>query len=511
LYREWRPKTFKEVVGQEHITRTLRNALAADRAAHAYIFTGPRGTGKTSVAKILARAVNCEKGAAQEPCSTCSVCHAIANGTCMDVIEIDAASNRGIGEIRDLREKVKYSPIDCRMKVYIIDEVHMLTPEAFNALLKTLEEPPEHAMFVLATTEPHRVPPTILSRCQRFDFHRLSEAEIRQRLADVAARIGVSVSDGAMETIARRAEGSLRDALGLLDQCAVYAEGDVKRDDVLEVLGRVGRNVVYQLAEAIGRGDVASALGQIDLFARQGVDLGQFLEDLRDHFRDLLVLLSVRDPAGLVDLSSEDDALYREQARVFGKERIWSALDLLSKAGGEIRFSGRPQLWLELFAVRLCHARGYEEETACTAMPCQEKPKKAGPAKARADGSSPGSVTLDTVEGVWQEVMLQARKLHAPLQALLLDAKPTAVEGETLVLCFRTAFHKGAMERASNARMLGDILESMVGQRLKISCQLRGDSQAVQSPSPPAGDPLDVVAEVFGGALVDLEDNEEGS
>lgn len=509
LYREWRPRTLKEVVGQDHITRTLQNALAHDRVAHAYLFAGPRGTGKTSVAKILAKAVNCPHGSGGQPCCSCSICESIASGTSMDVIEIDAASNRGIGEIRDLREKIRYSPIECTKKVYIIDEVHMLTAEAFNALLKTLEEPPSHALFILATTDPRKVPPTILSRCQRFDFHRLSRTEIAGRLEDVTSSMGIDIAQDALHTIARRAEGSLRDALSLLDQCAVYSESSITREDVLSVLGRSGRGTVYQVIQAISSNDAASAVAQIDLLSRQGVDLSQFIEDLREHLRDLLLLSSVRDPGSAVDLSDDDLRLYREQALEFGKAKILEALDLLGRASSDLRYSGRAQLWLEIFAIRLVGERNIEEPrdsleaTASDYEPPMSKTKETAPVPAKA-------ITLEGVAKVWPEIMAHARKTHAPLHAWLLEAKPVAIEGHNLVLCFRMAFHKGKMEKEGNAQLFEQVLRAVLGHSLGVVCRMSGETEREQPSPPDTRAPIDLISEVFGGEVVNMRDLKEG-
>ncbi|MDR2712367.1 MAG: DNA polymerase III subunit gamma/tau, partial [Clostridiales bacterium] len=288
LYRKFRPQSFGELVGQEHIGRTLRNALLRGSLVHAYLFSGPRGTGKTSAAKILARAVNCLAPKDGEACLTCPACLRIMAGQSLDIVEIDAASNRGIDEIRDLRERVKYAPVQERYKVYIIDEVHMMTGEAFNALLKTLEEPPEPVIFILATTEPHKIPLTVLSRCQRFDFHRIGEIEIAGRLTYICREEGIAAEESALELIARKAEGGMRDAVGLLDQCAGFAEGTVSCATVGAVLGLVDGDFLRNLAASLCRGELAAVLEAAGQLLDSGHDLRHFSYDLQDHLRHLL-------------------------------------------------------------------------------------------------------------------------------------------------------------------------------------------------------------------------------
>src|ERR671914_667033 len=313
LYRKWRPRTFEAVAGQEPVVRTLRRAIETDRVAHAYLFSGPRGTGKTSTAKVLAMGLNCEKGPTPEPDGTCDSCRAIVGNSSMDVLEMDAASNRGIDEIRGLRDRVNLAPVSGRMKVYIIDEVHMLTTEAFNALLKMLEEPPEHVVFVLATTEKHKVLPTIISRCQSFDFRRPGVETLKEKLAEIAEAESIEVEPEALTVIAREGRGSFRDAEGLLDQLSSFAEGKVTAVMVRELLGSVGPEALLETTAALYERRAADSLRLVDRLSNEGRDLGQFVGELISHLRTLMLLPHAPEVA-LAGVGAEERAPLEEQA-----------------------------------------------------------------------------------------------------------------------------------------------------------------------------------------------------
>lgn len=353
LYRKWRPQTFKDLVGQEHISRTLANAITSGHIGHAYLFAGPRGTGKTSTAKILAKALNCEHGPTPEPCGQCEQCRKIADGSSMDVFEIDAASNRGIDEIRDLRETVKFAPVDGRYKVYIIDEVHMLTTEAFNALLKTLEEPPAHVVFILATTEAHKVPPTIQSRCQRYDFKRITVEEIESRLRYITAEMKMEAEDEALAMIAIQADGGMRDALSILDQCAALAEGTITAERVRQILGLVGHDWIYKMTKALAARNVQEALQILAELLRDGKDLKQVLSELSLHLRSLMIFQA----AGTVeamDLYAEPQDVLQEQAKLFAPEVLPRMIARLHEAMTEMKWSPQPRITVEVALMELC-------------------------------------------------------------------------------------------------------------------------------------------------------------
>lgn len=355
LYRQWRPQDFDALVGQKAVKTTLKNALASGKIAHAYLFSGPRGTGKTSMARILAKALNCEQGPTAEPCGQCGNCQRIVQGTSLDVIEIDAASNTSVDNIRDLREQVAFTPAESRYKVYIIDEVHMLSTGAFNALLKTLEEPPAHAVFILATTDPQKVPATIQSRCQRFEFRRVMVDEIAEHLAMVAAGSGIEADADALRLIAIQAEGGMRDALSLLDQCGVMAKR-VTVATVREVLGIVGREALHELTEAIGRRQLPQALATLNLLLEQGKDVKQVLTELIEYLRALVLYLAVPDYEEIY-LTDTKEAL-AELAPLFGRDRLLAAEERLHSAIQELRGSMRPRITAELCLLDLCRVEG---------------------------------------------------------------------------------------------------------------------------------------------------------
>lgn len=354
LYRKWRPTSFEEVRGQDHIVKTLKNQINSGRIGHAYLFCGTRGTGKTSIAKIFARAVNCEHPVDGSPCGECSMCRQIAEGASLNVVEIDAASNNGVENIRDIREQVQYPPTDGRYRVYIIDEVHMLSIGAFNALLKTLEEPPSYVIFILATTEVHKIPITILSRCQRYDFKRISIDTIAGRLAELTQAEQIDVDDRALRYVARAADGSMRDALSLLDQCVAFHFGEkLTYDNVLEVLGAVDNRVFSKLFQAVLASDTKACIREIEEMIIQGRDLSQLVNDFVWYMRNLLIAKTTDEPGDMLDMSEENLAVLKEEATGVDTETLMRYIRIFSELSGQLRYASQKRILVEIAFIKL--------------------------------------------------------------------------------------------------------------------------------------------------------------
>ena len=490
FYRKWRPQTLSDVAGQEHVTRILHNALVSGQIAHAYLFCGPRGTGKTSTGRILAKAVNCLSSVNGEPCNTCSMCRAITAGQAMDVIEIDAASNRGIDDIRELRERINYVPNIARYKVYIIDEVHMLTEPASNALLKTLEEPPPHAILILATTEPFRILPTILSRCQRFDFHRIPQAAIGSRLEYICTEEGISIDPQALRLIAKSATGSLRDAENLLEQAMVYYGSEIGFIQVRDMLGLSGGEQAKELAKHIAGGDIAAGLFLINGVAADGIALGQFNRQLVEYLREILLIKS---GAGeVLELTPEDIAEMQDLADKTSVDAILRAIRLFGQI--DARSDDYSPLPLELALVEsiltgsgeVLLEQGISDETAGVG-PAIEPIAPAGEVKEESKAptadeeivagmtSSKGSVSLEQIKVNWRkmldEIPSDVKKTRS-VALLRSSCVPMALEGDTITLGFRYDIHREAMEMTENRRIAEEVIGRFLGYPYHIRCVL---------------------------------------
>ncbi|MBO8126878.1 MAG: DNA polymerase III subunit gamma/tau [Firmicutes bacterium] len=503
LYRKWRPQTFQDVIGQAHVTKTLQNALAMGRIGHAYLFSGPRGTGKTTVAKILAKALNCQQGPSPEPCDQCDNCRQIREGVSMDVVEIDGASNRGIDEIRDLREKVRFVPSQGRYKVYIIDEVHMLTTEAFNALLKTLEEPPQHVVFVFATTEPHKVPATIISRCQSFEFHRIALTDLMKRLAQVSEAEGLKVSEAALNLIARSAQGGLRDALSILDQCIAFSGTEIAVEDVKELLGVVEFDLLTAYTGAIQKGDLVKALASVEEVLSLGKDLTQFVSALLDYWRDLLVYKATgQEPE---EYTIEEREQLKEQADRFELAELTEMLGIMGETLPEVR-RYQSKLPLELASIKICHHKGEGREPAKPeTLEIPKRPEKPAPLE-----KEPAGVQ---VEGKWAEFLrFLKKKRFISLQALLRDADPQ-FNGKKLWLVYKPemTFHRDNINK--NKKELEKALAEFYQQDLEAEA-VCGNPPEPASQAEPVRDKIEVddpivqkAVEIFGASVVKIEEN----
>lgn len=454
LYRKWRSRDFEELVGQPRLTQTLKNAISSGKIAHAYLFCGPRGTGKTSAAKILAKALNCEKGPTPSPCNACVACEDLTRGSAIDCIEIDAASNRGIDEIRDLREKVKFAPTQFRYKVYIIDEVHMLTPEAFNALLKTLEEPPPQTVFILCTTEPHKLLPTVASRCQRFDFGRISSKVIESRLGQVCQGEGIEFEPGVLALIAQGADGSLRDALSLLDQLRVFCQGKIGKEEALALLGQTPKTIVSGFMDILAQGDLKTFLVTLHQRVNEGVDLSQLVKDLIVQFRKILLVKAAPD---ILQLDEEESMFINRFSSRFEAEELYRILRVLTELRQEMRYSQHLQLSVEMGFMRILKAQWEPSleglrrrlDNLQTASP-QLSPKNFSPAQAMAaltPLASETPVTLKTVQEQWPLLIEKLRVSRNTLFAILQESTPVELYANVLTLSFAYDFHKNILEQ----------------------------------------------------------------
>jgi len=435
LSRKWRPQFFREVVGQEHVILTLQNAIKRGRVGHAYLFSGPRGVGKTTTARILAKALNCEKGPAPEPCNECSNCKSITEGRSMDVLEIDGASHRGVEEVRALRENVKFSPTSSLYKVYIIDEVHMLTNEAFNALLKTLEEPPEHVRFIFATTSPHKVPLTILSRCQRFDFHKIPLKVLVEKLKEVSHKENIEIAEGAFLRIARISDGSLRDAESILDQLVSYVEGEIKEKDVDYLMGKVGREHLSEFILSLEKGEIGKCWGKVEELSQEGKPLEGFLDDCGEFLKDVLFL-----KIGIGDSEIRQGELCQE-IRNIQEERLIELMENLVELRERVRRSDTPLLTLEAGLVKFSRKEagrgrvepGESKSTVPLSTPqgtvkgAKVKTEKAEERAPQAESSSPGKDS-------WEQVVKEVKKLGNLLYAILKGSKVKEMKEDKIVI-----------------------------------------------------------------------------
>ena len=495
--RKWRPKDFDEVIGQDHIATTLKNAISNKRVAHAYIFTGPRGTGKTSVARIFAKGLNCEKGPTPSPCNKCASCNSISSSTSMDVIEIDGASNNSVDQVRELRENIKFSPSYARYKIYIIDEVHMLSIGAFNALLKTLEEPPKHAKFVFATTNPEKVPPTILSRCQRFDFRRIPIKLITSKLKKIIENESLKISDEAIFSIARASDGSMRDAESILDQLTSFCEKKINQDDVITLLGIIKEDKLADIMNRLSKKDTAGLLKSIDELIITGKDIPQFLAGLMGYVRNLMVLKTSSDLTSLIDLPDSHIDRLKEQIKNFQIEELLYIFYTLSATANAIKRSEVSRFIVEASFIKLS-LRGEmmslpeimekiayleasvgkyrpfsdEKRSSAEALTKEDLPAETPPVRqeARAGSDSITGLTKESVKKAWPQILeiIKGRKIS--IASYLLEGGIIRVENSLITLDFARKFnlHKEVLEQAANRKFVEDIASDVLSRKIQL-------------------------------------------
>ncbi len=487
LYRKFRPDEFEDVKGQDAIVRTLKNQINADRIGHAYLFCGTRGTGKTTVAKIFAKAVNCEHPVDGSPCGECAMCKSIAAGTSMNVIEIDAASNNGVDNIREIREEVTYRPTEGKYKVYIIDEVHMLSIGAFNALLKTLEEPPEYVIFILATTEAHKIPITILSRCQRYDFKRISIETIAARLRELIDKEGWDVEDKAVRYIAKMADGSMRDSLSLLDQCAAfYMNETLTYDHVLEVLGAVDTEVFSRLLRQLLAMDVHQVIETVDELVMQGRELSQLAADFTWYLRNLLLVKSSDNMEDVLDVSSENLALLKEEAQMIDSDTLIRYIRIFSDLTNQLKYATQKRVLLEVTLIKLCRPamdqnkdalldriRAIEKqlEEGAWEAPVRERivyasdAKEAGEPKPKPE--LPQALNED-VKAVAKDFRMIINEASPMLRTYLKKARLSAGEGNRLLIVLPDELSASAVATPEHKEEIQSLIEQKIGKKVEI-------------------------------------------
>jgi DNA polymerase-3 subunit gamma/tau len=524
LYRKYRPQGFDDIVGQEPVVRTLKNAIGAGQVRQAYLFAGPRGTGKTSLARILAKALNCAQGPTAEPDGTCHACTSIAAGTSMDVVEMDAASQRGIDDIREIRERVVLQPVEGRYKVYILDEAHQLTDAAFNALLKLIEEPPPHLVFVFCTTDLSKMLPTVRSRCQTFVFARPRLPELVQRLRRVADGEGIEAAEAALALVARSARGSFRDAESTLDQLAAATEGKVTVQAVLQLLGAVEEEALFRLCDFVVDRDTAGALTFVEELSEQGQDLGRLVTELLEHLRHLLLVQNMGEVPDSIPVTEETRERLRAQANQIAEPTVLRLCDLLAVAVDDMRQGGDPRLPLELALVKVTRpAADLERESVSFRLEQLEQRLTAAPASASGGEEKPPApppppppppdrapLELEQLQDAWQRAIVPAvEQKSIPTASMLREAHPADLAGDTLTVEFPAAasFHRQLAEEPKNATLLADALYEVTGRRLALAFAVgeNGGEAGVEVDEGPAGEEriVELMKETFDAREVD--------
>ena len=533
LYRQYRPKTFDEVLGQEHITTTIKNQIKNNNIGHAYLFSGTKGTGKTSTAKIFSRAVNCLNPIDGNPCNQCEICKGILDESIMDVIEMDAASNRRIDDIRELKDKVIYPPSRTKYKIYIIDEVHMLTTEAFNALLKTLEEPPKHLIFILATTEAEKLPQTILSRCQKYDFKRIKSTDITKNMGNICKELKIPVEERALKLIARNSDGSMRDALSLLDQCISYKEGELKYEDTLDILGIANTDILFKLVDNIIDRELEKALFNIDDIIQNGKDINQFIKDLIYHFRNLLIVKTSHNPMEIIDMEGETIERYREQSKKMSIDYILNSLDILNESENQAKWATQPRIILEMAIIKIVKIeenKDLEErvkelekiissgkipvaqnfETKANVKPTIsktkktiEKPKVEIKTKAIIDDGK--ELSIKTILNNWDNVLEAVRNTRASTHGLLREARPVSFSNNKLEIGFKDGygFHKSAISEEHNKTLVEKVICEYFNKNISIDFIMV--DEYIEEEDSTEEDTIQGVIDFFGKDIVEIK------
>jgi len=522
LYREWRPKNFEDVVGQEHITTTLKNQIQNDRIAHAYLFCGTRGTGKTSTAKVMAKALNCLNPVNGEPCNECEMCKKINDGLAIDVTELDAASNNGVDKIRDIIDDAKYPPQEARFKVYIMDEVHMLSMGAVNAFLKTLEEPPANVIFILATTDPQKLPITILSRCQRFDFKRISKSDISDRLRKIVGAQGVLADEKSLELISRVSDGAMRDALSILDQAIAMGDGSVNYDSVVGMLGLVTNEYLFNITSAIIERNIQKAMNIIEEVVYAGKDINLFIKDLTGHFRNLLMAKVTNNPEEVLDMSMENINLIKEQGSRIRVEEIMRDIRILQEAEGNAKISKQARLYLELATIKMCKIE-YDTSSevilarinrleeviksgkiqVAQAQQCSNQDDEVSNVQKRVatqdvinkeqavtetpviEVNTNATTSIGDIQRAWHDILeaLKARRAMV-IYASLMTGRPVACNNGIVLIKYEEeyAFNKIRLEKPDNIKVINEVVSEVMRERLKVRFTVETKEEAERNP-----------------------------
>lgn len=522
LYREWRPKNFEDVVGQEHITTTLKNQIQNDRIAHAYLFCGTRGTGKTSTAKVMAKALNCLNPVNGEPCNECEMCKKINEGLAIDVTELDAASNNGVDKIRDIIDDAKYPPQEARFKVYIMDEVHMLSMGAVNAFLKTLEEPPANVIFILATTDPQKLPITILSRCQRFDFKRISKSDISDRLRKIVGAQGVLADEKSLELISRVSDGAMRDALSILDQAIAMGDGSVNYDSVVGMLGLVTNEYLFNITSAIIERNIQKAMKIIEEVVYAGKDINLFIKDLTGHFRNLLMAKVTNNPEEVLDMSMENINLIKEQGSRIRVEEIMRDIRILQEAEGNAKISKQARLYLELATIKMCKIE-YDTSSevilarinrleeviksgkiqVAQAQQCSNQDDEVSNVQKRVatqdvinkeqavtetpviEVNTNATTSIGDIQRAWHDILeaLKARRAMV-IYASLMTGRPVACNNGIVLIKYEEeyAFNKIRLEKPDNIKVINEVVSEVMRERLKVRFTVETKEEAERNP-----------------------------